>query len=97
MTEYIEREKTVELLRSLGNRGYRREKGTIQDAIKMISSPEYTPAADVAPVVHGRWECGKPCPICGEDRFKGLDADIWADWEPPYCPNCGTKMDEVNE
>lgn len=97
MTEYIEREKTVELLRSLGNRGYRREKGTIQDAIKMISPPEYTPAADVAPVVHGRWECGKPCPICGEDRFKGLDADIWADWEPPYCPNCGTKMDEVNE
>ena len=97
MTEYIEREKTVELLRSLGNRGYRREKGTIQDAIKMISSPEYTPAPDVAPVVHGRWECGKPCPICGEDRFKGLDADIWADWEPPYCPNCGAKMDEVSE
>ena len=55
------------------------------------------PAADVAPVVHGRWECGKPCPICGEDRFKRIDADIWADWEPPYCPNCGGKMDEVIE
>ena len=52
------------------------------------------PAADVAPVVHGRWECGKPCPVCGRDRFEGLDADIWADWEPPYCPNCGAKMDE---
>lgn len=51
MAEYIEREKTVELLRSLGNREYRKEKGTIQDAIKMISYPEYTPAADVAPVV----------------------------------------------
>lgn len=36
-------------------------------------------AADVAPVRHGRWECGKPCPVCGENRFKGLDADIWAD------------------
>lgn len=47
-----------------------------------------------APVRHGRWECGNPCPICGEDRFKGIDADIWADWEPPYCPNCGAKMDE---
>lgn len=56
MAEYIEREKTVELLRSLGNREYRKEKGTIQEAIKMISYPEYTPAADVAPVVHGRWE-----------------------------------------
>ena len=49
--------------------------------------------ADVAPIRHGRWKCTKPCPVCGEDRFKGLDADIWADWEPPYCPNCGAKMD----
>ena len=47
----------------------------------------------VALVRHGRWKCGKPCPICGRDRFEGLDADIWADWEPPYCPNCGAKMD----
>ena len=54
-------------------------------------------AADVVPVRHGRWECGKPCPVCGEDRFKGLDADIWADWEPHYCPNCGAKMDKQNE
>ena len=56
MAEYIEREKTVELLRSLGNREYRKEKGTIQDAIKMISYPEYTPAVDVAPVVR--------CKVC---------------------------------
>ena len=55
------------------------------------------PTIDAAPVRHGRWECGKPCPVCGENRFKGLDADIWADWEPPYCPNCGAKMDEVSE
>ena len=48
---------------------------------------------EVAPMRHGRWECGKPCPVCGGDRFDGLDADIWADWEPPYCPNCGAKMD----
>ena len=51
MTEYIEREATIELLRSIGSRDYRREKGTIQEAIKMISFSEYTPAADVAPVV----------------------------------------------
>ena len=52
------------------------------------------PAADVAPLVHGRWENGNPiCPVCGEDKFKDLDADIWADWQPPYCPNCGAKMD----
>ena len=48
---------------------------------------------DAEPVRHGRWKCNKPCPVCGGDRFEGLDADIWADWEPPYCPNCGAKMD----
>ena len=52
--EYISREKTLALLKSLGSRDYRREKGTIQDAIKMISSAAYTPAADVAPVVRCR-------------------------------------------
>lgn len=46
-----------------------------------------------APVVHGRWENGNPiCPVCGENKFKDLDADIWCDWQPPYCPNCGAKM-----
>lgn len=51
MNEYISRAKTLNLLKSLGSRDYRREKGTIQDAIKMISSAAYTPAADVAEVV----------------------------------------------
>ena len=55
------------------------------------------PTVDAVPVQYGQWECQKPCPVCGEDRFKGLDADIWADWEPPYCPNCGAKMGEVSE
>lgn len=94
MAEYIERERTVELLRSLGNREYRKENGTIQDAIKMISYPEYTPAADVAPVVHGRWiEQEKytfgimyDCSIC-ENRI----LDNGHPWN--YCPNCGAKME----
>lgn len=100
MAEYIEREKTVKLLRSLGNREYRKEKGTIQDAIKMISYPEYTPTADVAPVVHGRdvykWHkeghCEFKCSVCGAwagiiegGTLDGVDFD--------YCPNCGAKMD----
>ena len=42
--EYISREKTLELLKSLSSRDYRRKKGTIQDAIKMISYAVYTPA-----------------------------------------------------
>lgn len=51
------------------------------------------PAADVRPVVYGEWEPGDPvCPVCGESKFKGLDADIWADWQPPFCPNCGAQI-----
>lgn len=45
-------------------------------------------------VRHGRWIDGDPyCPICKKDKFRGLDADVWADWKPDYCPNCGAKMD----
>lgn len=52
------------------------------------------PAADVVLVKHGRWEDGNAiCPVCGKDKFKDLDADIWCDWKPAYCPNCGAKMD----
>lgn len=64
--EYISREKTLALLRSLGSRDYRREKGTIQDAIKMISSAAYTPAADVAPVVRCK-DCAKHYVVRGRD------------------------------
>ena len=52
------------------------------------------PTADVAPVVHGQWENGNPiCPVCGGNKFKDLDADIWCNWKPDYCSNCGAKMD----
>ena len=97
MAEYIERESTIELLRSLGSRDYRREKGTIQEAIKMVSFPEYTPSADVAPVRHGRWIDAypdiEPNPmfmygICSECGFEqGISKYL------NYCPNCGARMD----
>lgn len=45
----------------------------------------------------GEWiNCDPVCPCCGEDKFKGLEADIWSDWKPNYCPNCGADMREVN-
>ena len=63
---------------------------TSKDVRRLLSIP----AADVAPVRHGRWEPGNPiCPVCGGDKFKDLDADIWCDWMPDFCPNCGAKMD----
>lgn len=49
---------------------------------------------EISRVRHGRWTDGDTyCPICGKNKFLGLDADIWADWQPDYCPNCGAKMD----
>ena len=83
MDEYIERDK---LLRDINH--YHLSDGKFQHWV------EVQPAADVAPVVHGRWEPGNPiCPVCGGDKFKDLDADIWCDWQPDFCPNCGAKMD----
>lgn len=99
--EYISREKTLALLKSLGSRDYRREKGTIQDAIKMISSSAYTPAADVAPVVHGEWIGNKggfwemaTCSICDSMCDEEYPCVGMA---PNFCPNCGAKMDGGNE
>ena len=98
MTKYIKLEELMKF--PIRRNRYNKEHGNdFVSGIEMVL--EYAkniPAADVAPVRHGRWECNKPCPVCGGDRFEGLDADIWADWEPPYCPNCGAKMDgELNE
>lgn len=54
---------------------------------------------DVAPVVHGRWECSEydisdywRCSACGEDWFFEYDP-TGDDTKVNYCPNCGAKMD----
>lgn len=66
------------------------------DYIYMI---EDMPAADVAPVTHGRWISKNPhgyewtfvCSNCGYvDGFPFNDRHN-------YCPNCGAKMDETVE
>ena len=56
-----------------------------------IVIPKDTPAADVAPVVHGRWECGCQCSVCG-DRHGPYNSRHRPYYN--YCPNCGAKMDE---
>ena len=85
MDEYINRERArFEAAR------YFKNMDEIKEDLDMLFC--MLPTEDVSPVRHGRWKCNKPCPVCGGDRFEGLDADIWADWEPPYCPHCGAKM-----
>ena len=94
MAKYIECEAVLELIRP-DDPNDKRCAVTVATAKRLIRHVlTAAPAADVAPVVHGQWEPGNPiCPVCGEDKFKDLDADIWCDWLPPFCPNCGAKMD----
>ena len=55
----------------------------------IFDAPPVTPVRKA-----GKWTPGEPiCPCCGENKFKDLDADIWTDWRPKYCPNCGAKME----
>jgi hypothetical protein len=57
---------------------------------------EEFPVADVAPVVHGRWD-GNDCTVCKLPWNYNMvqDADDWGYFDPmpDYCPNCGAKMD----
>ena len=83
MAEYIEREALVHHF--MTTRQYL-TKDLVMDAAYEVSK---FPAADVAPVVHGRWERMKAyctqyvCSECG---------DIWPDFRSNYCPNCGAHM-----
>ena len=63
---------------------------TSKDVRRLLSIP----AADVAPVVHGQWECDTEdiyrCSNCAE---KSHVKEVMGHPEWDYCPNCGAKMD----
>ena len=99
MAEYINRDallQEIEQERRASKNSFPRQYFVVGDVLTCIRT---APAADVAEVVHGKWEPGNPiCPICEKNKFDGLDADIWADWMPSFCPNCGAPMtDEAVE
>ena len=94
VSEYIKRDVAISAIKNvIGNLDHE-----CKSMMDFYSALWDTPTSDVVEVRHGRWEPGNPiCPICGEDKFKGLDADIWSDWEPKHCPNCGAKMDKEGD
>lgn len=82
MAEYIDREPLLKQIQNVYCTKcdeYNGAECKVCGIYAAIGTIKETPTVDAVPVAHGRWECGKPCPCCGEDRFKGLDADIWAD------------------
>lgn len=53
--------------------------------------------AEVAPVVHGRWETNSDRPdslICSVCKY---GFDMWKHDPHNYCPNCGAKMDKKED
>lgn len=96
MAEYIEREAAVkELDRKYGLlSGYHSQFYIgYQFAKKMM---EQEPAADVAPVVHGRWNrpflsgTKRKNPFC---YCTNCAYPVQPKRRTKYCPNCGAKMD----
>ena len=84
MDEYIKRETAVRMVMAA-------KWGDGSDGAMAMEIVASAPAADVTPVVHGRWGnngipgsmlCG--CSVCG---FTCGASSFF------YCPNCGSKMD----
>ena len=94
MNEYIKREEIRRAYEKL-TRSYVNGNPYIADW-RFDEMIEKLPAADVAPVVHGRWvEYQIPPIICCSncDWATGIEEKNFQ-----HCPNCGAKMDgEINE
>ena len=101
MAEYIERKALREILENWRNahadvddeEGY----SLLEDVIWEVDAQ---PAADVAPVVHGRWirphwKNSNYCCDCSECGGEAMHRDY--QWDKngvyPICPHCGAKMD----
>lgn len=95
MAEYIERDALMLRIKEIhcaecdSYNGVRCRACWVDDTLDYIDSE---PAADVAPVRHGRWEFEvgmnfykeRNCPVCK----KRIESNFWS-----YCPNCGARMD----
>lgn len=84
MAEYIKREDALEITTR-----------TCGDYAAAWAEIRKLPAADVEPVVRGRWNDSYDgitpyCSVCGHSHRLMVR-------KPNYCPNCGAKMDLEGE
>lgn len=105
MDEYISRKAAIAYIREQSEECQKAfeelggESGIYADAYNDLAEDFYSiPAADVAPVVHGRWThlggdewC---CPVCG---FVITTEGSWDKPTKKYCEDCGAKMDGRGE
>lgn len=90
MAEYIDKNALDKALTVAAANGKDKDRRTWAKAICLLHD---MPAADVAPVVHGRWKYYHKrnkavCTCCSFER--ALDENFGA---AISCPNCGAKMD----
>ena len=86
MAEYIDREAAIDALRDAYGDSYRAE-----DYIRAI------PAADVKPVVRGKWipvTNGRGGHECSECHDYAPSYQVGSEHLANYCPNCGADMRE---
>ena len=98
MADYITKESVHTMIRHLTKFAWRSptwdERRVTVDTDDVHFGVDKIPAADVAPVVHGRWAhlggdewC---CPVCG---FVITTEGSWDKPTKKYCEDCGAKMD----
>ena len=101
MAEYINKQTAISLIKQYGHDaidGGKHNLDTVDDCIELANRIEALPAADAAPVVHGRWI---GAPLCGNDNCRcsacgswhNIHANLRGEIMQKYCPNCGAKMD----
>ena len=96
MAEYIEREALSAEVYKLRMEAFRNNDqkacGCYNNAYVAIVK---APAADVAPVVHGRW-IPFHSTAAGDIQYCSA-CEIGCTWKPNYCPNCGADMRGGND
>lgn len=92
MADYIDREKIFSIWRSMP---------APASVTSLAAAISQTPAADVAPVRHGRWLTTDAyphhlyCSVCYKTYAKNAKWVNELDLPTNYCPNCGALMREV--
>ena len=81
MADYIDRNKIFSIWRSMP---------APASVVSLAAAISQTPAADVAPVRHGRWKNGgnglyDTCSACEKEIYLAIPMN--------YCPECGAMMD----
>lgn len=101
MAEYMSREAAIAYIREQSEECQKAfeelggESGIYADAYNDLAEDFYSiPAADVAPVVHGRWaHLGGDEWCCSACGFVITTEGSWDKPTKKYCEDCGAKMD----